>query len=487
MIPERRDTAIIGLTKPPYEAEFDLSAPTYAQRIKRKVGTAVLGPIVTRLAAENRAQLAGKLIRSQLVTLKRPEVTEAQAITALILPKPGFSEDIQASLVRDGRFCIVSLDRAYTKFVYRAFMPKTVDDNNYRSAPPETADKKLQLREFWQAAWPHVSRGQIDILLTGNFSYHAEQELTAALEVHGTPVVALHKECLKSPALEAFYQHVYCERKVPFRGRYISTYNEIERDIQIRAGIISPDKVTVCGMARLDKIHRWRKKFGGATRQTEGRPTVLFMSFNTRTGAPLISRKLPGRREILDDVQEAVGWHKLVAECHTAMVDLALQAPDIDVVIKAKDHARALAVIEESFGHDFRSPPNLKIICGGDPFSLITRADVFCGFNSTSLFEALAANVPIVSPCFVEAAADETRGYVIDLGDAAEQAHSRQELIDLLAARARAQHAAGHATTLADAQLWALDHWLGNPDGNAGERIASLVSEIVRSEQRAAA
>ncbi|MBH63434.1 MAG: hypothetical protein CL569_13520 [Alphaproteobacteria bacterium] len=464
-----------------------MSAPTYTQRIKRKVGTTILGPILTRLAAEGRAPLVGKLIRSLFVTLKQPQVHESQAITTLILPKPGFSEDIQASLGRDGRFRIVSLDRAYTKFVYRAFLPKTVDDNNYRSAPTETADKKLQLRDFWQAAWPHVSRGQIDVLLTGNFSYHAEQELTAALEAHGTPVVALHKECLKSPALETFYEHVYRERKIPFQGRFISTYNEIERDIQVRAGTVSPDRVVVSGMARLDKIHHWREKFGGAIRRTGERPTALFMSFNARTGAPLISRKLPGRREILDEAQEAVGWDRLVVECHAAMVDLARQEPDIDVVIKAKNHARALAVIEESFGHDFKTPANLKIICGGDPFSLITQADVLCGFNSTSLFEALAANVPIVSPHFVEAAAEDTKGYVIDLGDAAERAHSRQELIARLAARARSAHASGHATTLADAQLRALDHWLGNPDGKAGERVASLVSAIVRSEQRAAA
>lgn len=464
-----------------------MSTPTYAQRIKRKVGTTLLGPILTRLAAEGRAPLAGKLIRSQFVTLKEPEVAESQAITALILPKPGFSEDIQASLVPDGRFRVISLDRAYTKFIYRAFLPRTVDDNNYRSAPPETADGKRRLREFWQAAWPHVGRGEIDVLLTGNFSYHAEQELTAALETHGTPVVALHKECLKSPALETFYEHVYRERKIPFQGRFISTYNEIERDIQVRAGAVSPDRIAVTGMARLDKIHRWREEFGGATRRTGARPTVLFMSFTPRTGTPLISRKIPGRREILEDAQESVNWQSLVIECHAAMVDLARRESDIDVIIKTKDHARALAVIEESFGRGFKAPANLKTVVGGDPFSLITQADVLCGFNSSSLFEALAANVPIVSPHFAEAAADETKGYVVDLGNAAERARNREELIDSLAARARSAHASGHATVLADAQLHALSHWLGNPDGKAGERIASLVYDVVRSEQRAAA
>ena len=442
---------------------------------------------MTRLAVSGKAAFAGDIIRSQFVTVKQPDVADTEAINALILPKPGFTEDIHASLVPDGRFRIISLDRAYTKFVYRAFLPKTVDDNNYRLALPEIEEGKRKLREFWLAAWPHVGRGIIDVLLTGNFSYHAEQELAAALEVQGIPVIALHKECLKSPTLERFYEQVYCERKIPFQGRAVSTYNDIERGIQVRAGSVPADRIIVAGMARLDQIHRWREQFNGEVRRTGKRPAVLFMSFNARTGAPLISRKLPGRREILDNALESIGWDKLVVESHAAMVDLARQEPDIDVVIKAKDHARALAVIEESFGQAFKAPANLKIVVGGDPFALIIKADVLCGFNSTSLFEALAANVPVVLPHFEEAASSESKGYVIDLGDAAEQALSREELVDSLAARSRSAHASGHATILADAQLRALDHWLGNPDGKAGKRVASFVHDIVNAGRPVAA
>ena len=175
---------------------------------------------------------------------------------------------------------------------------------------------------------------------------------------------------------------------------------------------------------------------------------------------------------------EALGWDDLVRHCHAAMVRLAERAPDIDVVIKTKDHARALAVLEESFGQGFKPPENLQFVVGGDPFSQITAADVLCGFNSTSLFEALAANVPIVLPLFAEAAATATRDYVIDLGCAAERAASSDELIERLAEGARANHAAGHATVLEEAQAEALDHWLGNADGAAGARVAALVHEV---------
>lgn len=455
---------------------------TYIHSVQRKININFFGFILKYLAATGRGQIAGKLMRKQLVQLKQPKTHNYKTITALILPKPGFSEDIQASLCSDTRFKVLAIDRAYTKFVYSAFLPKTVDDNNYRTAPPKTAEGKRRLREFWHAAWPHISRGEISVLLTGNFSYHAEQEMTAAIADHGVSVVALHKECLKSPSLENFYERVYRERKIPFQGRLILTYNKIEYDIQVKAGTIRSERIQVTGMARLDRIHKWRETFGGSVRKTGTRPTVLFMSFTPHTGTPLISRKLPGKREILDNYHENINWKSLVVKCHAAIAKMAEQQRDIDIIVKAKDHGRALEVIQQSFGPRFHPPENLKIIVGGDPFSLITRADVLCGFNSSSLFEALAANVPVVSPCFAEAAEEVTKGYVIDLQDAAAKAHSPEELIEVLSKKARESNAAGHATILGYPQKYALDYWLGNSDGQSGARISDIVHEIGMSQ-----
>ncbi|HJP21511.1 MAG TPA: hypothetical protein QF861_08130 [Alphaproteobacteria bacterium] len=451
---------------------------SFRYRLRRKLATKLLARPLSRLAGAGRAGPAARLMQSQIVTLSEAR-NPAEAVTALMLPKPGFSEDIMASLCRDGRFRVLALDRTYSKIVFGAFLPLAVDDNNYRSAPAQWDDAKAELRRFWADAWPLLGQG-IDVVVTGNFSYCAEQEMTAALEAQGTPLVALHKECLKSPALEGFYERVYRQRKIPFQGRRVATYNAIERDIQVRAGTVAADRVAVTGMARLDRIHAWRQEFEGARRRTGARPRVLFMSFNPRTGVPMISRKLPQRREILDDSLEAVNWEDLVRQCHAAMVHLAERAPDIDVVIKTKDHARALEVLEQSFGRGFKPPSNLEFVVGGDPFAQIIAADVLCGFNSTSLFEALATNVPIVLPLFAEAAAPASQGYVVDLGRAAGRASSADELVERLAEGARAKHAAGHATVLAEAQSEALEHWLGNADGGAGQRVADLVHEVVK-------
>ncbi|MDP6344859.1 MAG: hypothetical protein QF491_15075, partial [Alphaproteobacteria bacterium] len=315
----------------------------------------------------------------------------------------------------------------------------------------------------------------LDIVLTGNFSYFAEQELAAAAEADGTAFVALHKENLKTPGLEPMYEDIYRDRKMPFQGSLIATYNEIERGIQARAGTFPADRIKVAGMPRLDQLHHWRERHAGRDVSIDSRPTVLFMSYNEKTGCPFIGRKTAAGQETLADELDAVRWNDLVVQGHRAIAELARRNPDLRVVIKTKDHGWALGALRRGLGESFQPPTNLEIVSGGDPFELIVAADVLAGFNSTSLFEALAANVPIVSLDFAEAADPRFSPYVVDLGEAADRASSPEEFIELLAARARQRSARARRGELGEAQKNMLAHWVGNPDGRSGERVIALV------------
>jgi hypothetical protein len=411
----------------------------------------------------------------------------ADAVDIIVLPKPGFVEDIAASLGNDPRFRIHAFDRLLVKTVFRAYLPPIIDDKNYISAPPELDVPKAALRNFWYQVWSCIDKGKrpgkrYGGVLTANFGYHAEQEFTAALNAHGTAVIAVHKENLKTPGLEAFFENLYRDRKLPFQGRAICTYNNIEKNIEVAAGMVAEDAVTVTGMPRLDKIHQWRAAQGDV-RRTGPRPTILFFSFAPKTGAPLIQRKWPKQfppaRETLTPELEAIGWPDLSRSCHEAIVRLAQENPDLDVVIKSKGDLRARGILGEVYGEGYSFPDNLRLVSSGDPFDLITKADVVCGFNSTALLEALAAGVPIVVPTFAEAMSAANLPYMLDLGVAVEAAATVEGLAAQLADRARAAHASGHETALSDAARSALEHWLGNADGRAGVRIADAVFAAV--------
>ena len=360
-----------------------------------------------------------------------------------------------------------------------------MDDNNYRQDDDAVLARKNAYRRFMINVCQHlVPRLRLDVAITANFSFYAEQEFAGALEHHDVPVVAMHKECLKTPGLEPFYEYTYSDRKMPFQGRLISTYNEIERRIQINAGVAPADRIVASGAPRLDRMHDWRREHAGRDQSRDGRPTVLFMSFNEKTGCPIIGRRGDDRFEALDPDLERINWHNLVRDTHGAIVRLAVEHPEIQVIVKSKDHGLAMAALQAGFGKDFEAPDNLEIVIGGDPFELIVSCDVICGFNSTSLFEALSANVDIVVPHFDEAVEPLTAPYVVDLGDAAARAGSVDELIAMLAAKALERPARSRDGELSQTNYQTLEKWIGNPDGQAGARVSQLIMDLVQGRRQ---
>ena len=408
----------------------------------------------------------------------------------LMLPKDGFNEDALASFAGDPRFSLFALERAYAKAVYPAFLPTTVDDNNYRSAGHQFDEPKARLRAFWMQAWPHIqSRARVAAVLTGNFGYHAEQELAAAVAASGVPFIAMHKEAMKTPGRQEWYERIYRERRQPFAGTRVLAYNRLERDIQVNAGSITPDRITICGMPRLDRLHAWRRAAAaGKARAGDGRPRVVMFSFHPKTGLPMISRKdrAPGaaRMEQIEGDLGDLAWTEVWAGFHETAVRLARENPDIEVVIKAKENLPKWLHLTSGQKLEFPTLPNLRVVVGGDPHDLIASASVVCGFISTALLECLAAGKHVVVPRFGETRDPRVQAYLLDLGTAVEYVGSTDALYDAL--RSGARRDPKPAAELSAEAIRQLDHWGGNSDGQSGARVAEAVQREITAVARAA-
>ncbi len=440
------------------------------------------------LAARNDyPRLAAWLLAWQVQT-----VFEAKApgkpVIALTLPKSGFAEDVQNSIAMDGRFKVLRLHRKALKVIANYFFGDLVDDNNYRQDDAAITARKQAYRNFMIGVCRHlVPRLELDVALTANFSFYAEQEFAAALGHFDIPVVAMHKECIKTPGVEPFYEETYRERKMPFQGRLITTYNEIERRIEINAGVAPADRIVATGAPRLDRFHQYRREHAGQDQSLDGRPTVLFMSFNDRTGCPVLGRRGDDRFEALDPELEKINFSNLSRNCIRAMIRLARENPEIHVIIKSKNHVLAVDSLNEGLGEDFGPPENLEVLVGGNSFDLIVGSDVLCTINSGSLFEALAANVDVVSPHFDEAVTPLASPFMVDLGEAAERANSEDELVRIMAEKALARPAKSRGAELSETSCLALDHWVNNSDGKAGERVSRVIMELVDEKRQRAA
>jgi lipid A disaccharide synthetase len=97
---------------------------------------------------------------------------------------------------------------------------------------------------------------------------------------------------------------------------------------------------------------------------------------------------------------------------HTSFVELAVENPDIDFVIKHKgvNWSKTKFLLENLDAYNIR---NLHIYdLSYDSQELILTSDVVTGFCSTSLLEAAIAEKPVIYPLFSEAADEQYRDFV---------------------------------------------------------------------------
>ncbi len=422
--------------------------------------------------------LTALMVRLHLVAVRKKRRDGDGAWNVILFPKDGFTEDALASLGPDHRFNLFLLDRDVPKAVVKAFLPKEIDDNNYRSMDPLIAEGKRRCRAFWVRVWKRLQKKiRIDMALTGNFAYFAEQELAAAASSLGTVFAAIHKECLKSPGLAGFYEDLYRNRRTPFKGKAICVYNEIEKEIQLNAGIISPDSVVLTGMPRLDRMHLWRKNGGGRPEGTPGK--ILFLSFGAKTGLPFISRKIDGGYETLPGALEKLSFDRLSKSCHEAMIRLAQNSPDIQVIIKAKNSKQSLQALKETLPKGSEMPRNIKVVAGGDVFDYIRESSVVCGFNTTAILEVIAAGKPVVIPWFTDDIGEKLRPFAVDYGLGVDYAETADDLTDRLLDYATRSQDGPEGTALTSDQQETLNMWAGNPDGRAGERVRHALIQLL--------
>lgn len=195
-------------------------------------------------------------------------------------------------------------------------------------------------------------------------------------------------------------------------------------------------------------------------------PNPLKDSLPRKPGAP------EGRLEHLGEGLDELSWSRLVAASHRAVTRLAMDNPDIDVVVKGKGDLLKWLKLTGAEGA-LRPGPNLRVMVGGDPQDLIMGATVICGFTTTALLEAMAAGKRVIVPRFFEAVEERTAPYFLDLAGAVDHADSEDDLYARLLHGVRNPQPVTAELPPERARL--LTHWAGNPDGKSGARVAAAV------------
>ncbi len=418
------------------------------------------------LAARVLATMPKPLVRRSKSEIER----RSHRILVLNSGKDEFFRDIQEIFREDTTFELVTWPHYAIRPMADVLLDTSLRHDAYVTNDPAIEATKPRYRKFLAAVWRrHQAIAPIDAVISANFGYCIQREMAFALEQQGTPFIIVQKENLNAATEERrqIWRQIYKDGRGPFGGRRILVYNEMERDLELESGIVSPDRVEIVGMPRLDRLHRWRREHAGP--EAAGGPArAMFFSFSR-------SDKIPVESGLSKD------WGQFCADTHRAMLDLARKRPDIDITAKTKGITRQNEELLQLFqAVDSEPPANLHIVTGGDAFAPMAASRVVVGFNTTGLLEALALGKPVVVPRFGEAIDPDLRKFVIDLGDAVEYADTPEELQTLVS-----RHAERPLVTpmeLSPSVQKILRHWVGNDDGQASSRAYTAIKrEIVGS------
>ena len=394
----------------------------------------------------------------------------------LVLDKAGGTEDVLAAAT--GRLepgqRVLALSRLDVRVVFKAITGPDVftrlTDSDYRPDDPELADGKRRYRAFLVRVLRRYRRlTGVTAITTANVRFRSERELAAACTAVGISFVPLHKESISTPAQRTWITRGLAELAGPFGGRAIAVYNVEEHDGIVASGFAPADAVHVVGCPRMDVLHRTRERSDAAVDPVVAdAPVVLFaVDVQAGTWTPFDGRLDTG----------APRWERLAADVEAAFLDAAREDPDRPYVIKAKIGREDQQVTR--LPADL--PANVTVVTGGLATELIGRAAVVVGFNSTVLLEALAAGVPVVVPRFAEAADPAAREWTFDLDGAVRSVDAPAQL----AAALRDAVADGRHRTLTPDAVAALERYVGNADGRAGERAWAFLSAAMAPMPRA--
>jgi hypothetical protein len=303
-----------------------------------------------------------------------------------------------------------------------------------------------------------------DVLVLPSDTFFYVRALPAAAHRLGLPVVVVQKETTVSRAtMETFSMELGAE--APFISDFMTVCSERQREFWMRAGA-DADHIAVTGQPRFD-IYA-----SAAPARQSSRLHVLFLTYALDAYVPGAGRG-KGLRT----------WEPLRSATETALIDLA-RAGGCEVVVKChpqqdrRDVAHTLAGLAGPAWNRGVSLADQN----ADTRELIIGADVVVGFQTTALYEAVAARRSVIYAAWGEAY-ERYRGGLIPFHEAplacVRHASSRDMLVAMLT-DTPPPPASGCAAWYGVA--------LGPVDGQAtdrvAERLAGVAAASAPSEER---
>ena len=277
--------------------------------------------------------------------------------------------------------------------------------------------------------------------------------------------LTIQKESQASDGKRIVNEIIYKKSINKYPGSYIAVYNQDEKQTIVNSEILTEDKIFVIGCPRIDYSFNIKKKI----KDDKNKFTIVYYSIQIGVSLPIYEGVF--RTEGLYNIKE-FNWLKLAENTEKFLSEYHQESKYVSkMIFKTKtgfiDQVERLNKIDTS---------KIEMIYNNTGHHLLQEADLVVAFNSTTIFEALAANIPVIIPAFN--LNENEKKFVFDLHDTdnvfyASNKYEFKSYINKIKDKSfRA------AKTKTQSQLNTLLKHVGNNDGRSGSRLRNLIKEI---------
>ena len=345
---------------------------------------AVIKKLLVSTVQINTPKLTALLLAKTSVSINNNVTT---GYKALVLRRSIFIDDIRAMADYSGKIHYQYTLRGYWGALHRSFIPRharaSLSENNYYT-DERWIEPSKKYRQYLEKMWPYLQRYiGFDVILSSNFGYLSQQELTAVSVNHHVPFIVLYKEGMAVPEGLDDYMKQYATRR--FTGTAMLVYNEPIRSALLRASIpgVADTNTHVVGLPRLDT---YVKKHVGRSPKR-----ITFFAFFIEDKF----RYLADNKELLTKLEAHA------KEFYKSFLAFAKQHPEIDFYVTTKLAQHYMAYVKEKFdGEDVGALPNITLTSKVNVQEAVLNSSMIIGFNSITLIEAILAKTMIVTPYF---------------------------------------------------------------------------------------
>tara|TARA_B100000579_G_C22845916_1_gene864301 strand:+ start:2860 stop:4209 length:1350 start_codon:yes stop_codon:yes gene_type:complete len=336
--------------------------------------------------------LSAFIIYLSLRRIKKIKYHPKNKLTLLVLHKEGGIDDLTCAYQnRISKINYLNLHRKFIKIIFHNFFEKKIYDYDYNYYDRDIVLNKKKYFTYLRNVIFYLKKiKKFNGFINFNIFYYSEVELQKACKSENLKFFSIHKEGLHPPEYLKCLKWIYTNTSNNFYGDKVFIYNNFEKKNLITSKVCKPKQIVVVGMPRLNQSFAIRQN--DILNSKEIKNIIIYQS-QERFLPYRKNKNFKKPQHPLFDFKLPYSLEETEIKCIKVLKKIS-KIKNIKLTVKCRTGQNI-----SRFKNVYK---NLNVISGGAGHKHLIGNQIVIAFNSTIIFEALAAGKIVFTPIFVK-------------------------------------------------------------------------------------